>query len=112
MKLDEIVSKVDTLCPNQYDKETKLTWLSELESRIRVEVLDTHYPIKGPEPYNPYEEDMYVYYLQGMIAFQNSEIPKYNQFMALYNAAYTDYVNAYNRTHMPKQGRRGNRFHF
>ena len=34
---------------------------------------------------------------------ENGEIAKYNQFALLYSTAYSEWVNFYNRTHMPKQ---------
>lgn len=138
MQIDEIIARVDSLEPNQYDKETKLSWISQLDGKIFAEIILTHdgaparllehsnkdddtgqliympyesgneEPIAGP----PYGEDMYCYYLEAMIALHNMETSKYNQQMLAYNNAYTEFSNWYNRTHRPCAARGGNRFKF
>ena len=47
----------------------------------------------------PYGEDVYYYYLQAMIAAENSETQRYNKRMTLFNAAYQEWTDFYNRTH-------------
>lgn len=124
MQIDEIIARVDSLEPNQYDKETKLSWISQLDGKIFAEIILTHddtgrmmylpyesgeeEPIAGP----PYGEDMYCYYLEAMIALHNMETSKYNQQMLAYNNAYTEFANWYNRTHRPCTAKGGNRFRF
>ena len=124
MQIDEIIARVDSLEPNQYDKETKLSWISQLDGKIFAEIILTHddtgrtmylpyesgdeEPIAGP----PYGEDMYCYYLEAMIAQHNMETSKYNQKMLAYNNAYTEFANWYNRTHRPCTAKGGNRFKF
>ena len=124
MQIDEIISRVDSLEPNQYEKETKLSWISQLDGKIFAEIILTHddtgrmmylpyesgdeEPIAGP----PYGEDMYCYYLEAMIAQHNMETSKYNQKMLAYNNAYTEFSNWYNRTHRPCTAKGGNRFKF
>lgn len=124
MQIDEIIARVDSLEPNQYDKETKLSWISQLDGKIFAEIILTHdytgrmmylpyesgdeEPIAGP----PYGEDMYCYYLEAMIAQHNMETSKYNQKMLAYNNAYTEFSNWYNRTHRPCTAKGGNRFKF
>lgn len=61
---------------------------------------------------SPYGEDMYCFYLQAMIADQNSETAKYNRQIALYNNAYQKFAAWYNRTHMPKGAFGGNRYRY
>lgn len=124
MQIDEIIARVDSLEPNQYDKETKLSWISQLDGKIFSEIILTHddtgrmmylpyesgdeEPIAGP----PYGEDMYCYYLEAMIAQHNMETSKYNQKMLAYNNAYAEFANWYNRTHRPCTAKGGNRFKF
>jgi hypothetical protein len=138
MQIDEIIARVDRLEPNQYDKETKLSWLSQLDGKIFAEVILTHenpsqrlldhcnaneetgefiykpYTDGNEEPIAgaPYGEDMYVYYIMAMIAYHNMESSKYNQAMTAYNNAYTEFSNWYNRTRKPKALPGGNRFRF
>lgn len=103
--------------PNQYEKETKIGWLSNLDGMIKKEIIDTHvggdliaftgYSIDTdlstvllvPEPYS----DVYVKYLFTQIDFNNAEFTRYNNSMAMFNAAYSTYQNYYNRTVMPLQ---------
>ena len=47
MTTGEIISKVDRLEPNQYDTETKLQWLSQLDGKIISQVILTHEPFGG-----------------------------------------------------------------
>lgn len=136
MRADEIIARVDALEPNQYDVPTKLAWLSDLDGKLFAEVILTHEDIPAGllrraitdgatgqpvlPPYTagseetiagpPYGMDLYSYYLMAMIALQNAEASKYNARMISYNAAYQDWANWYNRTHMPL--RAGKRFLF
>jgi hypothetical protein len=57
-----------------------------------------------PAPY----DDIYVRWLEAQIDYTNGEYGKYNNSIAMYNAAYTAFANYYNRTHMPK----GKKFKF
>ena len=51
----------------------------------------------------PYGEDVYYYYLQAMIAAENGETQRYNKRMTMFNAAYQEWTDFYNRTHKPKR---------
>lgn len=61
---------------------------------------------------DPYGSDIYCHYLQAMIALENAESSKYNQQITVFNSAYREWTDMYNRTHMPVQARDGNRFRF
>ena len=62
--------------------------------------------------YAPYGDELYTYYLQAMIAFNNAEVSKYNQRIVMFNSQYSMFAAHYNRTHKPRSVRRGNRFLF
>lgn len=119
MTIQEAISLVDRLKPNQYEAIHKIRWLSKLDGMIWKEVMMTHVGLtceqilegfNGYEdasndtellvPY-PYDADIYNYYLQSMIDKENGEMAKYNQSAMLYNNAYKEFVNWYNRTHRP-----------
>lgn len=114
----EIIERVDELCPNDYEEEQKLRWLSSLDGQIFHEVISTHEDAERDsfEPYEdgeetllvpwPYGEDLYCWYLQAMIAAVNAEAYKFQQLCALYNGALQQYTARYNREHLPKGGRR------
>ena len=118
MKIEEIITEVDDLAPNQYSVEQKISWLSSLDGKIFEEVIVTHktknpYAYVPPQGYKtdseqlllggPYGKDVYVHYLLAKIASMNGESVKYQQYMALYNTEYGQWLNWYNRRHMPRQ---------
>lgn len=125
----DIIARVDSLEPNQYDTITKLRWLSDLDGKIFVEQILTHEApaedifaraeadettgqLSWPEYTStdaelivgmPYGMDLYAYYLMAMVALNNAEASKYNAKMISYNNAYQEWANYYNRTHRPRR---------
>ncbi len=110
MKAMEIIDRLDGLEPNQYSPEQKLRWLSILDGKIYEEVLRpretepkgfTEY-VNGNEellvPF-PYGDDVYLNYLQAMVALENAETQRYNKRLQFFNNAYAEYQNWYNRNH-------------
>ena len=115
MKAMEVIERVDLLEPNDYSPEQKLHWLSTLDGKAFRELVETHegaeitelpvYVNGGEELLigAPYGEDVYYYYLQAMIAAENGETQRYNKRMTMFNAAYQEWTDFYNRTHKPKR---------
>lgn len=117
MTILEAINITDSLKHNTYEQSYKVGWLSQLDWKIFNEIIKTHEGHEGGEfvPYDettdlantelliaePYCGDVYNNYLQMLIDRENGEIGKYNQSAMLFNAAYQDYCNWYNRTHMP-----------
>ena len=118
MTVKQAIDQVDSLRPNQYAPAQKVKWLSDLDGMIYSEVISAHEPIPGDTgsftPYDPntdmdkllivkppYEE-VYLHYLAMQISLHNGEIPKYNNDMMLFNAAYSAFSKAYTRKVMPK----------
>lgn len=116
MTIDEAITHVDKLKPNQYAREFKIKWLSKLDGLIYREIFLTHdgNTLESFEGYNgdtpvdtqllvpyPYDEDIYNYYLQAQIDKENCETARYNQTITLYNNAYMTFWNWYNQTHTP-----------
>ena len=122
MKIKDIIAKIDFVEPNQYDNDQKMEWLSALDGKIFLELIMTHHHPHCIEfvPYTdieqellvgaPYDNDLYGYFLQMKIADFNQETILFNKQATLYNNAYQEYANYYNRTHMPITHR--NRFRF
>lgn len=115
MTIIEMITDVDALKPNGYDPNYKVQWLSQLDGRVKKEIIDTH---EGGEDisfteYNadtppdtkllvqPPYDDMYRYWLEAQIDYLNGEYAKYNNSMAMFNTAYSAFERYYNRTHMP-----------
>lgn len=124
MTLAEAISKVDTLKPNTYTTEDKIGWLSNLDTRIKTQIIDQHEhchctvfygydsqmdletELLAPAPY----DDMYLRWLEAMIDYHNSDDDRYNNAIVLFNASYEGFKKHYTRTHMPIS--KGNRFIF
>ena len=116
MTLAEAIQRCDTLKPNSFTTPEKIEWLSRLDGRVKTEVIDTHEGFEDVEfagytedtpllettllvP-SPYDE-LYLYWLQAQIDYNNGEINKYNNNISMFNSAYRDFTSYYNRTHMP-----------
>lgn len=116
MTIIELITDVDALHPNGYDPAYKIQWLSQLDGRIKNDIIDTH---EGGEDivFNGYDSDtptdtkllvprpydeVYRYWIEAQIDYNNGEYTRYNNSMAMFNTAYSAYERHYNRTHMPK----------
>lgn len=117
MTIQQAITQVDTLKPNQYKDLNKIEWLSTLDGKIKSEIIDTHV---GSEAYtfNGYNEDtnyeteliakdpyseLYVKYLMAQIDFFNAEWGRYNNTSAAFNVAINEYSAYYNRNFLPLQ---------
>ena len=116
MTIIELITDVDEMKPNGYEQIYKIQWLSQLDGRIKDEIIDTHEGGEGVSfsgydastPLNtellvtqPYD-DVYRYWLEAQIDYANGEYTKYNNSMSMFNEAYSAYSRYYNKTHMPK----------
>ena len=115
MTIAEVISKVDALKPNTYAKEDKVEWLSNLDARVKTQIIDAHescdcFRFYGydneldhetellvPAPY----DEMYLRWVEAMIDYHNGEDDRYNNAIILFNNAYEGYKKHYTRTHMP-----------
>lgn len=116
MKVNEAITQIDTLKPNQYEEAEKVRWLSTLDGRIAEEVYAAHEGTpSGFVPYDPKEDldavllapepfaDVYLTYLAAQIDYYNGETARYNNSMVMFNIAYEGFANWVNRTYRPKQ---------
>ena len=115
MTIAEAIGIIDTLRPNQYTDEDKVRWLSVLDGKAYIEVIKTHegaenvsyeaYAVQDMDKEMlipaPYDHEVYINWLMAQIDQANAEIGKYNQSITLYNAAFLQWQQYYNRTHMP-----------
>ena len=124
MTIAEVISKVDALKPNTYTPEDKVDWLSNLDARVKSQIIDTHEGGEGVLFYGydsildegtillvpaPYDE-MYLRWVEAMIDYHNSDDERYNNAIMLFNNSYEGYKKHYTRTHMPLN--RGKQFIF
>ena len=120
MTIIDAINEIDALKPNTMSHSDKIRCLSQLDGRIKKEIIDTHnggetvefngYDDKTPETTvllvpAPYDI-LYIRYLDAQIDYLNGEINRYNNSSTLYNLAFRDYSNFYTRTHLPKSSMR------
>ena len=115
MKLIEAINRVDSLIPNTYSKNEKVSWLSNLDADIKTQIIDN---FEGTDTvtFSGYNEDtpgdtellakaphdiMYLRWLEAMIHYHNGEFDKYNNALSVYNTAFSDFSKYYIRTHRP-----------
>ena len=119
MTIIEAINRIDAVNPNNYSQSNKIQWLAVLDGIIKNEIIDTHEggedivfheynddtpldtELLAPDPYS----EVYIYFLESRIHYENEEFAKYNNATAMYNTAFNKYMNYYNRTHMPKGGK-------
>ena len=114
MTINEVITQVDELKPNQISDDIKVRWISVLEGKIIDEIILTHelseivefngYTINDmdtellvPDTY----ADVYIYYIEAMIDETNNESARYASSMQMFNTAWQDYANYYNRNNKP-----------
>lgn len=117
MTVHEAITQADHLKPNMYEEADKIRWLSRLDGRIYEEIICTHKYNEGETPVTfdgygpddgetellvgaPYDE-LYVHWLEAQIDYNNMEYDGFNNTNAVFEALYTAFRNAYNRSHMP-----------
>ena len=120
MKIIEAINKIDSLKHNTYEQSDKVAWLSELDSIVKAEVIDTH---EGEAIFTGYDDSTdpqtellipapydkaYLLWMEAQIDYYNGEYDKYNNAIEMFNTAYEGFKNYYNRTNMPK----GKKFKF
>lgn len=112
MKVNEAITKVDDLEPNTYEDNEKLDWLTELDKRIVIEILNVREREEDVvvEPYTeadmdkellvpaPYDS-LYVQWLMSQIDYYNNEMDRYANSAAMFNQKYQDFTNYWYRTH-------------
>lgn len=115
MRIREAIDRIDSLKHNTYSNSDKIAWISRLDSMVKKQIIDSHEgadqvsfsayddstdigtELLVPEPF----DEMYMRWLEAQIDYANGEYGKYNNSILMFNTSYEDYVNYYNRTHMP-----------
>lgn len=117
MTILEVINSVISLKPNAYPPEQMVTWLNQVERKIKQEIIDTHcggpnapelpYTIEDNSDtvlYAPAPYDMlYQRWLEAQIDYANAEYSKYNNSISMFNTEYQTFADWYNRTYRPKR---------
>lgn len=117
MTINEAIQKLRDIKPTQFGNDVLVGWLSDVEQKIFLENIVWHEQTNGtpPWPYHP-EQDLdtkllipepysgvYIRYMEAQIDYYNGEYVRYANSMTMYNVALSEFVDFYNRTHMPEQ---------
>lgn len=117
MTILEAITQIQAVKENQYDDETIVRWLSDVDGIIWNEVIKWHEGSEDIEhgPYDPAEDmdtvlmvpepysDVYIKYLAAQVDYYNAELARYNNSMIMYNVALSSFADWYNRNNAPKQ---------
>lgn len=119
MTILEAIQQADALNPNTYDQKQKIVWLSRCEASVE-RFVEQH---EGAEdiPFIGFDEntsvdtkllipqpndEAYVHWLCANISLANREVEDYNNFIAMFNTAMTDFRNWWLHNHLPKNAGR------
>ena len=115
MTIIEAINGIDAIKPNSFEQVEKIKWLSQLDGKVKKEIIDTH---EGADAvvFNGYDEntpldtellipapydEVYLLWLEARIDYANNEYGKYNNSSLMYNNTYSAYWRYYNRTYLP-----------
>lgn len=116
MTITEAISKTDAKKRNVISEDEKVEWLSELDSRVFVELYETHEnaPITEIPKYDsttererdliiphPYEA-LYPLWLEAKIDYAVGDTARYLNSYAMFNSLYTEFARWYHRKNKPK----------
>ena len=113
MTVQQALDYVDSVKPNAFTQAVKLGWLSGIEGRIALEI-HLLAPEDIPEEYtsgdlskelaaaHPYT-GIYTWWLQAQIDLANGEYDRAQNTMAMFNAAWAEYLRWYAQKYDPVQ---------
>lgn len=121
MTIQQAMDKADRMKPNMMPEEDKIGFLSEIEGKIHEEIIMTHEHTAEEETRPEYDSDtdpttemlvpapydmIYVYWLMAQIDHLNQEMDKYNNDRSLFEDAWGNFADYWNRKKMPIQRNR------
>lgn len=121
MNIQEAIDLADGMKPNMMQREVKVGFLQELDQKIYAEILLTHEHSPEEEVKPIYKADtdggkellvpdpysiLYPFWIMSRIDILNQETDKYNNDRALYENAYIEMQDWWNRTREPIQVRK------
>lgn len=121
MTIQQAMDKADRMKPNMMPTEDKIGFLSEIEGKIHEEIIMTHEHTAEEETRPEYDSEtdpttemlvpapydmIYVYWLMAQIDHLNMEMDKYNNDRSLFEDAWGNFADYWNRKKMPIQRNR------
>lgn len=115
MTINEAIAQVERVRPNTVPTDILIGWLSRVDHYVYEEIMRGREGFESVifEPYTlddgdktllvppPYDE-LYVYSMEGHIYYEERELSKQANSMALYNEAMQTYAKKYMREHRAK----------
>ena len=127
MTINEALTKLDALKPNNYTDAEKIGWLDHIERVLYTEIFSKHEddPTIVIEPgddgeeietkgFNGYDDDtdldtellvpdtyadLYVHYLMSQVDYYNAEFDRYSNTSTMFNVSYQNFANYWMREH-------------
>lgn len=121
MNIQEALDLADGMKPNMMTRQTKIHFLQEIDQKIYTEILLTHEHDEEEEVMPEYDTEtddgtelivpdpyssLYPFWIMSRIDLLNQELDKYNNDRALFENAYNEMHDWWNRTKMPVQQNR------
>ena len=121
MTIQQAMDRADAMKPNMMLETVKIGFLSEIEGKIHEEIIMTHEHTAEEETLPVYDENtdrstemlvpapydmVYVYWLMAQIDHLNQEMDKYNNDRGLFEDAWGNFADYWNRKKMPIQRNR------
>lgn len=121
MNIQEALDMADQMKPNMMSRQTKIGFLQEIDQKIYAEILLTHEHEEEEEVLPEYDTDtddgtellvpdpyssLYPFWIMSRIDLLNQELDKFNNDRALFENAYNEMHDWWNRTKMPVQRNR------
>lgn len=111
--INEMLEKIDQICPNSYAPEVKAKWIIDINTKLYQEtvshyqsdeeyIFPSKYPADGKVPLlaeTPYEE-LYVMYVIAQMDFYNREGANFNNSAAMFNSILSDWKKWFHKTHV------------
>ena len=121
MTINEAITMADEMKPNMMNIPAKIRFLNEIEGKVHAEVIMKHVHTTEEETQPHYDVDtdpetemlvpapydmLYVYWIMAQIDHLNQEMDKYNNDRSLFENAWGNFTDWWNREHMPLSPRR------
>ena len=111
MTINKVLEQLSRLEPHTFSDEDLAAWVLQLDAQLFTELAmpqDTERPRTWPEDGDipltamaPYDE-LYLYYIQAKVEFFQREYDHYENTMAMYDNAVSEWRKQYRRTHIPE----------
>ena len=116
MTILDAITAAGRIQPDDFGNEEKVQWLSDFDGQVWLDVFQTHEGCPDGE-FAGYDKDtdiettellipapytnVYPLYLTMMADMHGGDITRYTNSRAVWENAYGNFTNWYNRTHMP-----------